>query len=48
MSGFLAIAVAAYFIWKANEALEEDDYFKATMKLCAGFFVVFVLGSIFL
>ncbi len=48
MSGFLALGVVAYILVKSNRALEADDDKAALGWLLFGFFVVFVLGSIFL
>jgi hypothetical protein len=48
MSGFLALGVAAYFLWRANEAMEAGDNTLAAFKLLLGMATLFILGSIFL
>lgn len=48
MSGFLALGVAAYFLWRANEALEAGDEYLAVFKILLGMFTLFILGTIFL
>lgn len=48
MVGFLPLLVAAYFIWKANYHMENDQDGLALLKLCLGMFIVFLMGAIFL
>jgi hypothetical protein len=48
MGGFLALGVAAYFLWQANAAMETGDNFRAMVKILLGMAILFVMGGIFL
>ena len=46
MTGFLALAVAAYFLWKFDKADDDDN--SAVMWLLVGMAVLFFMELIFL
>jgi hypothetical protein len=48
MSGFLALGVAAYFLFKANKAMEEGDDFTALVKIIIGMVILSIGALIFL
>ena len=48
MSGFLALGVAAYFLWKADKAYDDNNEAGAILALLLGCLALGVLGVIFL